>query len=170
MCAASVPLPATLADKAGRVFTVRAYQTGDREALERFYADFEPKRGAQGLPPAGAFRVARWLDSILPGGTHMIVEMDGRIAGHSMLMPTGKPRVCEYAIFLDEGVRGAGIGTAVNGVAAAVARGLGVERLWLSVEPHNRPALRSYQKAGFRFRREAAYSPELEMEMDLTAG
>jgi diamine N-acetyltransferase len=172
MSAGPLPPPAALpvhrADKVGRMFTVREYRPEDRPALDRFYADFQPKRGAQGLPPEGEARIARWLNAVLPTGLHLIVEMEGRLAGHAMLMPTSDPRAREYAIFLDERVRGNGVGTEVNRVSAAVARTLHLDRLWLSVEPHNRPALRSYQKAGFRFRRDAIFSPEVEMELDLT--
>jgi hypothetical protein len=35
------------------------------------------------------------------------------------------------------------------------------------VEPRNRPAVRSYEKAGFRFRPETVFTPELEMELVL---
>jgi RimJ/RimL family protein N-acetyltransferase len=160
-------LPVTLRDREGRVFTVRAYRPEDRPLLDGFYDAFEPKRAAQGLPPEGPARIARWLDGVLTGGTHLIVEVEGRLAGHAMLMPTGKAGVREYAIFLDESVRGRGMGTQVNRVSAEVARTLDVDRLWLSVEPHNRPAVRSYQKAGYRFRPATLYSPELEMELEL---
>ena len=44
---------------------------------------------------------------------------------------------------------------------------LGLRRLWLSVEPQNRAALRSYLKAGFTFRAATVYTPEVEMELDL---
>jgi RimJ/RimL family protein N-acetyltransferase len=164
-----VALPVTRADKAGRMFTVRDYTPEDRPGLERFYTDFRPKRGAQGLPPEGEARIRRWLDAILPAGTHLIVEMEGRLAGHAMLMPTSQEGAREYAIFLDEGVRGNGVGTEVNRVTVELARALNLDRLWLSVEPHNRPALRSYQKAGFRFRRDSIFSSEIEMELDLSA-
>ena len=160
-------LPATLRDREGQPFTVRALRPGDRVLLDAFYDAFEPKRAAQGLPPAGTARVARWLDGVLAGGEHLIVEREGRLAGHAMLMPTGAPGVREYAIFLDQSVRGRGIGTQVNRFAAELARGLGIRRLWLSVEPQNRAALRSYLKAGFFFRPATVYSPEVEMEMDL---
>jgi RimJ/RimL family protein N-acetyltransferase len=163
----SALVPATLFDRQGRVFHVRAYTENDRPALARFYDEFEPKRAAQGLPPQGEARIARWLDGILRGGTHLIVEVDGVLAGHAMLMPTDQPGVREYAIFLDHGVRGRGLGTQVNRLSADVARTLDLDRLWLSVEPHNRPALRSYQKAGFRYRGATLYSPEVEMELDL---
>jgi RimJ/RimL family protein N-acetyltransferase len=151
------------------VFTVRDYHPEDRALLDRFYEEFEPKRAAQGLPPEGPARIERWLDGVLTGGTHLIVEVGGELAGHAMLMPTGQPGVREYAIFLDQRVRGRGMGTQVNRVSAEVARALDVDRLWLSVEPHNRPAVRSYQKAGYRFRPATMYSPELEMELELRA-
>lgn len=160
-------LPVTLRDREGRVFTVRDYRPGDRALLDAFYDAFEPKRAAQGLPPEGTARIGRWLDGVLAGGTHLIVEVEGELAGHAMLMPTAKDGVREYAIFLDERVRGRGMGTQVNRLSAEVARTLDVERLWLSVEPHNRPAVRSYQKAGYRFRPATMYTPELEMELEL---
>ncbi|HET6230455.1 MAG TPA: GNAT family N-acetyltransferase [Longimicrobiaceae bacterium] len=154
-------------DKEGRVFTVRPMAPGDRASLEEFYAGFEPKRAAQGLPPEGPVRVRRWLDHVLPGGTHLIVETDGRLVGHALLMPTEREGMREYAIFLHQDVRGKGLGTQVNRRSAEIARTMRLDRLWLSVEPGNRPALRSYEKAGFRFRPGTIYSPELEMEMEL---
>lgn len=160
-------LPVTLRDREGRVFSIRDYRPEDRPQLEVFYDAFEPKRAAQGLPPEGPGRIRRWLDGVLAGGTHLIVEVEGRLAGHAMLMPTGQAGVREYAIFLDQSVRGRGMGTQVNRVSVEVARTLDVDRLWLSVEPHNRPAVRSYQKAGYRFRTATLYSPELEMELEL---
>lgn len=160
-------LPATGTTKEGRVFTVRAYRDEDRTELERFYAAFEPKRAAQGLPPEGEMRIRRWLDGVLPQGTHLVVEMGNAMVGHAMLMPTATPETREYAIFLDQTVRGQGMGTQVNRVTVDVARTLRLSRLWLSVEPHNRPAVRSYQKAGFQFRPHTLLSPELEMEMAL---
>lgn len=160
-------LPAAVYDKENRLSAVRPYRPGDRESLERFYAHFTPKREAQGLPPEGAPRIARWLDSILRAGTHLLVEHEGRLVGHAMIMPTDRPGVSEYAIFLEEAVRGQGLGTEVNILTAQVARTLRIDRLWLSVEPRNRPAVRSYENAGFRFKPETVLTPELEMELVL---
>jgi RimJ/RimL family protein N-acetyltransferase len=162
--------PVTLRDREGGMFTVRHFRDGDRALLDAFYDAFQPKRAAQGLPPEGPARVARWLGGVLAGGDHLIVEVDGRLVGHAMLMPTGKDGVREYAIFLDQSVRGRGMGTQVNRVSAELARTLELDRLWLSVEPHNRAAVRSYQKAGYRFRPSTVYSPEFEMELDLAPG
>ena len=70
----------------------------------------------------------------------------------------------EYAIFLHQDVRGLGLGTRLNRLAVDVARGLGARRLWLSAEPANRAAVRSYEKAGWRYIPASLYSTELEME------
>ncbi|MBV9773441.1 MAG: GNAT family N-acetyltransferase [Gemmatimonadetes bacterium] len=159
----------TLQDRQGRPFRVRELcRETDRETVAGFYDAFEPKRAAQGLPPEGAFRISRWLDNILRDGTHLLVEeADGAVVGHAFLVPTDRPEVAEYAIFLDHGIRGRGVGTQVNHVAADVARSIGVRSLWLSVEPHNRAAVRSYEKAGFRFLPGTIYSPEAEMQLAL---
>ena len=161
------PLPAAFTDREGQVFSVRAYVPEDREGLDRFYDAFDPKRAAQGLPPEGRARIDRWLDRILADGSHLIVEREGSLVGHAMLMPTQRAGVSEYAIFLAKEERGRGVGTEVNRLSAQVGRTLGLERLWLTVETHNRPAVRSYEKAGFRFRPGTLNLPEVEMEMEL---
>ena len=160
-------LPATLRDREGRPLVLRRVVPEDREALRRFYERFEPKRAAQGLPPLPGAPLNRWLSEVLGGGAHLVVEMDDELVGHAMLMPTAREGVHEYAIFIDERVRGKGVGTQVNRYAVELARALGLRRLWLSVEPLNRAAVRSYQKAGFQFISATMYSPELEMELDL---
>lgn len=164
---AAGPLPAAVTDDEGRAFQVRAYRPEDRAPLEAFYAGFEPVRGAQGLPPEGAHRVARWLDRILAGGAHLVVEMGGGVVGHAMLIPADGSPVREYAIFLHQAVRGNGLGTAINRLAVEVAHWQGPGRLWLSVEPDNRAAVRSYEKAGWRFVPSSLYASELEMEQEV---
>lgn len=160
-------LPAACRDKEGRPFTVRVFLQDDCPALEAFYDAFEPKRGAQGLPPVGADRVARWLNSVLPEGMHLIAETEGVLVGHGLLMPTRQDEVGEWAIFLAREHRGHGIGTGMNRIAVDVSRALGLRKLWLSVEPHNRAAVRSYEKVGFRFLPSAIFSLEAEMELEL---
>jgi RimJ/RimL family protein N-acetyltransferase len=160
-------LPAERLDKDGHLFTVRAFVPADRDAMVDFYDTFEPKRAAQGLPPQGRDRVERWLDSVLDEGLHLVAEADGRLVGHGLLMPTGRPGVCEWAIFLDEEHRGRGMGTEMNRLSIELARASGHRMLWLSVEPHNRPAVRSYEKVGYRFLSSAIFSPEAEMELEL---
>ncbi|CAN5284812.1 hypothetical protein BH20GEM2_BH20GEM2_12660 [soil metagenome] len=146
---------------------MRRYDPEDRPVLETFYAAFEPKRAAQGLPPQGAERISRWLDAVLPAGIHLVVERDGALIGHALLVPAGSPGVAEYAVFLHQQHRGRGAGTEVNRVAVEAAREADLERLWLSVEPDNRAAIGSYAKAGFHFLPGTTLSREVEMEIEL---
>lgn len=160
-------LPAALIDRDGRPFVVRRYVPEDRRALEAMYAAFEPKRGAQGLPPA-LERIPRWLDRVLAAGDHLVIEVDGAVLGHLMLLPMDEGRA-ELANFLHQAIRNRGIGTIINRIAQQIARDAGHSRLWLCVEPTNIPAVRSYEKAGFHRLLGTLWSPEIEMEVDLTA-
>jgi ribosomal protein S18 acetylase RimI-like enzyme len=160
-------LPAVATDRNGQPFHVRRYQPRDRRVLEDMYMSFEPKRGAQGLPPYGP-QIGRWLDTVLRKGEHLVVEIDGHLLGHVMLIPVDDGRL-ELANFLHQSARNRGIGTELNRLALAVARDAGVRTVWLSVEPSNRAALRSYEKAGFRRRPGSLWAPEIEMEAQLEA-
>jgi RimJ/RimL family protein N-acetyltransferase len=159
--------PRLLHDKLGAQYEVRDFRPEDREALHRFYLEFEPKRAAQGLPPKDAERIARWLDSVLPQGTHLLTFRDGVLVGHALLVPTGQDGVSEYAVFLHSDHRGRGLGTALNRAAIDAARAAGLTSLWLSVEPHNRAALRSYENAGFALIPGTIFSSEAEMRLTL---
>ncbi len=159
-------LPVTLTDRQGRAFQVRLFVPADRAALEAMYAGFEPKRVAQGLPPGKPEVVARWLDRILAEGQHLLVEIEGVLLGHAMLLPMGGERA-ELANFLHQSIRNRGIGTELNRLVLALARDGHYRKVWLSVEPGNRPAIRSYERAGFRMRPGQMWAPEVEMEVVL---
>src|SRR5690606_20014607 len=162
-------LPLQQTDRSGRPYLVRHYDPADRAALEAMYADFEPKRAAQGLPPERPERLRAWLDRVLSAGMHLVVEVGGRVLGHVMLIPMDGGTT-ELANFLHQSIRNRGIGTALNRLAAELAREAGYRRLWLSVEPSNRAAVRSYQNAGFRQLPGSLWGPEIDMALDLEAG
>lgn len=159
--------PIARMDRAGDPYLIRPYEPQDREALESFYSEFEPKRAAQGLPPEGLERIRRWLNAVLGSGQHLLAYRDVDLIGHALLVPTAAAGTAEYAVFLRAGDRGQGVGSELNRTAAESARAAGVRRLWLTVAPHNRAAIRSYENAGFRFRPGTIYSPEAEMQLDL---
>ena len=126
------------------------------------YDDFEPKRGAQGLPPVEN-GLGAWLDRVLTRGDHMGVIVDGTLLGHVMLLPIDGERA-ELANFLHQSIRNRGIGTAINRITLDVARDGGTKSVWLCVEPFNRAAVRSYEKAGFRRLPGSLWETEIEME------
>ena len=160
-----ITLPAALLDKENRPYVIRRYRAEDRAALEAMYMSFEPKRGAQGLPPKES-GIARWLDGVLPHGQHVVALVDSEVLGHGMVVPMDAGRV-ELANFLHQSIRNRGIGTMVNRIAMQLARDAGAERIWLCVEPSNRAAVRSYEKAGFKRLPGSLWSPEIEMQADL---
>lgn len=161
--------PQQFADRLGQPFGVRVMDvTADRSALARMYAEFLPKRAAQGLPPESDYAIQRWLDHILVSGEHLLVLVNGELRGHVMLIPMADGRSTELANFLHQSIRRRGIGTAMNRLAVARARELGFGRVWLSVEPSNIAAIRSYQNAGFITLRHSMWAPELEMEVTFT--
>jgi RimJ/RimL family protein N-acetyltransferase len=164
--ALTTTLPVVLTDKLGQPFQVRSYEPSDRPALETMYREFEPKRVAQGLPPEREPAMRRWLDRVLGRGLHVVVEVGGRLLGHAMLIPMDDGGA-ELANFLHQSIRNRGIGTAVNRVMVFLARMYGFRRIWLSVEPSNRAAVRSYQKVGFRLLPGSLWAPEIEMELCL---
>src|SRR5690606_7701634 len=152
-----------LTDSTGRTYVVRPSTASDREALQAMYEAFEAKRVAQGLPPAEAAGIRRWLDRVLARGEHVVVEEDGRIVGHAMFIPM-EDGGAELANFLHQSVRGRGLGTALNRVMVELAGEVGYRRVWLCVEPWNRAAVRSYLKAGFRILPGSLTASEVEME------
>ena len=158
----------TYTDKLGETFALRPLDPSDHPALHAMYDAFEPKRVAQGIPPSDPDRRRRWLDGVLEDGHHLLVEIDGRVLGHGMLLPFAEDEA-ELANFLHQHVRDRGIGTILNRALLEVGRDAGLHRVWLSVEPFNRRAVRSYEKVGFRRRPMSPWAPEVEMEVVLDA-
>ena len=161
----TIALPLQLADKHGEAFTVRYMEPADRRALHEMYLDFQPKRAAQRLPPETEYAQKRWLDHVLKGGIHLLVEIKGQVLGHLMLIPMEDGKSIELAIYLHQSIRSRGIGTAMNKLAVDLAREKGYERVWLSVEVTNVAAIRSYQKAGFKRTAATLWAHEIEMEV-----
>jgi RimJ/RimL family protein N-acetyltransferase len=157
-------------DRAGEPVSVRPYRPSDRDELERFYEEFEPQRAAQGLPPTGRARIARWLQGVLPRGIHLVARRGETLIGHALVVPSpGRADTAEYAVFLDQRERGKGLGVELTRAAIDLARDAGFTSLWLTVEPANRAAVRAYERVGFRFRPATRYSHEAEMTLDLVA-
>ena len=157
----------TIRDKQGIAYRVREYHPTDLDDLQRFYEEFNPKRAAQGLPPAEPERIRSWLSSILATGVHMLAFDGDDLIGHGFVVPTSRPGIGEYAVFLREDLRGRGLGTELNRSVMDAGRRAGYKGIWLTVEPTNRAAIRSYEKVGLRFIPRTIFSTEAEMEMEL---
>lgn len=136
------------------------YQEVFFQALVGMYEDFEPKRGAQGLPPVGRERLVSWLRPLCDNNLNLIALFEERVIGHTMLCPMNQGRA-EFAIFIHQDFRNQGIGSSFTRVTLEYAKAKGLRHVWLTVEVNNFSAIRVYKKMGFRT--SGNYYPEVEM-------
>jgi len=165
------PPPRTFTDRDGRELVVRSLGEGpvddDIEALVTMYEGYDPGDRAQGIPPAGERRIRDWLDNITAEDCHNVVAWhDDWPAGHATLVPD-RHGACELAIFVDGDYQNAGIGTQLMEALLGYGREQGIERVWLTVERWNEPAIALYHKVGFDRTGDGNF--ELEMTARLVA-
>lgn len=157
--------PAEIVDHEDREIAIRVLDADEAEDLVGMYLEFNPEDRAQGIPPVEEPQIRDWVDSVCIENGHSVVAWyDEDIVGHAMLVDddTG---AAELAVFVLRDYQGARIGTALCETLLGHAQTLGLERIWLSVERWNEPAIRLYQNLGFQ--RTEQETLELEMTMRL---
>lgn len=151
----------------GREITIEVFD-GDREGLVSMYDDFDPADRAQGIPPVGEDRIRDWLDHLLCEDCYNVVaRYDDRLVGHATLVSDSEGAY-ELAIFIHQEFQGVGIGTELLEGLLGHGASMGVDRVWLTVERWNRPAINLYKKVGFETT--DAQSFEHEMSIRLAEG
>lgn len=159
--------PRTVTDAEGREIQLRQVTHDDSDELTAMYLDFDPEDRAQGIPPGDEDSIREWLEIVMTGGAlNTVAAHDGSPVGHVMLVPDGDDSY-ELAIFVLQSYQGAGIGTGLVRTALGLAQREGIERVWLTVERWNRPAIGLYEKIGFE--RTGDDSFELEMSLRLAS-
>jgi GNAT superfamily N-acetyltransferase len=156
--------PLSFTDKEGREIAVRPYDGSDaeREALVEMYAAFDPADRAQGIPPSSEDRIRTWLSNILADDCLNVVAWDGDdAAGHATLVPDRD--AYELAIFVLQAYQRSGIGTRLMHGLLGHGQAAGVEKVWLTVERWNHPAVNLYQSTGF----ETSDAESFELEMTI---
>jgi aminoglycoside 6'-N-acetyltransferase len=124
---------------------LRSLAPADEGALRRIRATAEVARW-WGRPEDGFLRDEQ-------DGTRLTIEVDGAVAGlveyHEELQP--RYRFASIDIFLDPALHGRGIGTAVLArVVQHLIEDRGHHRITIDPAAANAPAIRSYEKVGFR--------------------
>ena len=172
--------PLTFDDREGREITVEEYGETDsaHESLVETYVAFDPEDRAQGIPPSGEQRVRDWLDTILDDDCVNVVATvpDGRVVGHATLVPDvprsesgdadDGPHGYELAIFVLAAYQGAGIGTHLIEGLLGAGEAADVDRVWLTVERWNHPAVALYQKVGFETSKTESFELEMSLRLD----
>ncbi|WP_254766619.1 GNAT family N-acetyltransferase [Salinilacihabitans rarus] len=169
--------PSTFEDREGRRIDVDALggddgREVDLDALVGMYVGFDPADRAQGIPPTGEDRIRDWLAPIVDDGINVVASHEGDVVGHATLVPDADDPDAvddlgeiewELAIFVLQAYQRAGIGTALLEHLLGHASDLGVERVWLTVERWNGPAIAVYERVGF----EICGSESFEQEMSI---
>lgn len=157
--------PHTFTDSVDRAIELHCYGESsfddDYEALVEMYLDFDPADRAQGIPPIEEHRIKSWLDTVLEGINVLAWHQD-RVVGHAILVPDDDR--WELAIFVDQDYQRSGIGRHLIEALLAEALDRGAERIWLTVERWNHPAVNLYRDVGFM----ELKGDSLEKEMGMT--
>jgi ribosomal protein S18 acetylase RimI-like enzyme len=154
------PPPRTVTDDEGREIEVRRFD-GEPEPLVEMYRSFDPADRAQGIPPTRDEMIREWLASVLEtDGINVVAVHEDAVVGHAMLVPD-RHGASELAIFVLRAYQEAGIGTALMEGLLGAGRREGVDRIWLTVERRNTPAIALYRKIGF----EPSDTEGFELEM-----
>lgn len=154
--------PRTLVDSTDRPIDIEVLEPNDEfvPALVAMYEDFDPADRAQGIPPGTHPAIVEWLEAILPAGPDVIARHEDRVIGHATLVHDTAGEY-ELAIFVDRQYQGHGIGTALVESLLGLAATDDIERVWLTVERWNVPAIALYEKVGFEHCETGSF--ELEM-------
>lgn len=151
--------PREVTDADGRTITL-CHATG-LSALVTMYDEFDPADRAQAIPPLGVSAIRDWLERVTgPTAVNLVARHDNRVVGHATLVGGDEH---ELAIFVLRAYQGAGIGTELLRTTLGAAADTGIDRVWLSVERWNNPAIALYRRVGF----EPVDNPNFEMEMTL---
>ncbi len=148
------------------------YTPDDWRDLLGMYTAFEPKAVYQGLPPYREAVTDEWLGSLVnnPTNTHLVLRIDGRVAGHAALIhyPT-EPGSEEILIFVHQSYQRQGWGRRLFLTTMHWAcRHKGLDRVWLTVDLYNSRARRLYHDIGFAIVPAEDIEPdEVEMERPL---
>ncbi|MEF8814137.1 MAG: GNAT family N-acetyltransferase [Halovenus sp.] len=155
--------PRTFTDLEGREIQIRRLESDETGALVAMYDAFDPEDRAQGIPPSTTEAIREWLDAVLEDDCLNLVAWHGdRAVGHVMLVPD-RTGAYELAIFVLQAYQGAHIGTELVRTGLGAGEAAGIERVWLTVERWNSPAVNLYQKIGF----ETTDNSDFELEMSL---
>lgn len=156
--------PRTVRDGEGRRIDIER-ASDDVEELVEMYLEFDAEDRAQGIPPGGESNIREWLAVVMKQESLNVIgwHADDPV-GHAMLV-ADEDGSYELAIFVAADYRGAGIGTEIMRTSLGAAQEHGIDRVWLSVERWNKPAIKLYDKLGFERMTDTGF--ELEMTIRL---
>ncbi len=137
-------------DKLGTPFEVG--ECGDESFFQliEMYDGFSRTDLTQGLPPPEKKARDLWVEMLLKSAKNFLAWRNGRVIGHSSIIPDMRREDAEFIIFVSQPFRDRGIGSELTILALEKARELGLKKVWLTVEMVNFRAIGLYNKSGFQ--------------------
>jgi aminoglycoside 6'-N-acetyltransferase len=131
---------------AGERMTLRPPIDADAAPLLGILTEPEVSRWWVGYTPE------RIRSEILESGNALVMEIDGRCAGAIFLYPNDDPEYLHVVIHLFLGAEWYGHRYGAESLAIVIAHlsGRGFHRFTLDPNVHNAPAIRSYERLGFK--------------------
>jgi ribosomal protein S18 acetylase RimI-like enzyme len=126
--------------------SVRRMNAEDQELLEQMYSH-APLGGTLGLPPPDPILRECWLEH-LRLRINLVACIDGKMAGHLALLPTGG--AAEMIAYVHQDFRRKGVATALMKAAIEEAHAAGFSYIWLLVAKTNFAAQHFLRKRRFR--------------------
>jgi L-amino acid N-acyltransferase YncA len=128
-------------------FVVRAAQAGDARAVAEIFAAVAEERDGIATEPPVDIDERTALFARSAGGSFVAVAR-GRIIG-MLHVEVSRYGFGEFAMLVERGWRGRGVGSALVRAAVDWARGRGLHKVCLEVFAHNAAAIALYRKSGF---------------------
>ncbi len=138
-------------DKFGEPFEIGCLNANDLSFLLEMYCNFTPKPASQGIPPPDSEACQAWVTRLFNVGINCLAWKKGRVIGHAVLIPDPERKSGEFIIFVHQNHRNVRVGTELLLTTLEVARGLGFQSVWLSVETCNFIGIKLYRNSGFKF-------------------
>lgn len=136
----------------------------DLEEIVRIYNSTIPSRLVTAdLTPVSVESRREWFHRHTPGKRPLwVVEEGVKVIGWVGFQPfhsrSAYNATAEVSLYLDESVRGRGLGRQILDFAMEAAPGLGIETIIGLIFEHNTPSIRLFEKAGFQ---EWGFLPEV---------
>jgi putative acetyltransferase len=162
--------------KDGRIVKIRKFRISDKEKLIEMYESLSDEAVRWGLPPYNRERLEKGWLSNLQNLIAIVAFYKDKIVGHAQIFKFPNPRrkgTGDLIIYLHQDFHNVGLGTAMLTKLIELANEEGLHRVGLDVIADNKPAIRLYQKFGFKVegvKKEAYFGEDGKYHDELVMG
>lgn len=139
--------------KDGRTVQIKMFQLQDKDKLIEMYESLSSDAVRWGMPPYTRERLEEGWFRNLQNITAIVASYGDKIVGHAQIFKFPHPRrkgTADLLTYIHQDFQGVGLGTVMLDRLIELAKKEGLHRIGLYVVADNKPAIRLYQKMGFK--------------------